>query len=103
MASGDRRVIWSFQARRQLGEALEYIARDSQQGAQQVLQEALSAAASLATLTERGRVVPEVAHPAIREIFVFRYRLIYEIGEGEVHILAFLHGAREFARWRDGF
>lgn len=52
------------------------------------------------TMAERGRIVPEVGSPAIREIFVHRYRLIYEISGSNVEILAFLHGARDFAKWR---
>lgn len=53
-------------------------------------------------LSERGRVVPELAHPAIREIFVGKYRLIYEVGSSRVEILAFIHGARDFGKWQNG-
>ncbi|MBI2267670.1 MAG: hypothetical protein HYU64_21310 [Armatimonadetes bacterium] len=35
----------------------------------------------------------------MREIFVYSYRLIYEIREDHVCILAFIHGARDFNRW----
>ena len=38
--------------------------------------------------------------PSVREIFVQRYRLMYEVHPTEIHILAFLHGARDFAKWR---
>ncbi len=91
MASRDRRVVWSAQARRQLDEAVEYISQDSVEAAQGFLLKALEAASSLSVLSERGRVVPEVAHPAIREIFVHKYRLIYEVRASQVEILAFLH------------
>ena len=40
-----------------LDEVIEYIAQDSQPAAIQVLEEALRAAARLATLSERGRIV----------------------------------------------
>jgi len=65
-----------------------------------VLQQALSAADSLATLAERGRVVPETSDPSIREIFVYRYRMMYRVTSDSVSILAFIHGARDFERWR---
>jgi plasmid stabilization system protein ParE len=65
-----------------------------------VLEQALAAADSLATLSERGRVVPEIGQPALREVFVFRYRLLYEIHPALVRIVAFLHGARDFDSWR---
>jgi toxin ParE1/3/4 len=54
----------------------------------------------LATLSERGRVVPESNDPGIREIFVFRYRLMYRVKDERVVIVAFVHGARDFATWR---
>ncbi len=65
-----------------------------------MLEQALAAAESLATLSERGRVVPELGQPDTREIFVFRYRLLYEVEPEVVRIVAFLHGARDFERWR---
>ena len=34
-----------------------------------------------------------------REVFVYSYRILYEVLPGEVQILAFLHGARDFDRW----
>jgi plasmid stabilization system protein ParE len=100
MAARRWRVVWSEQANRQVDEAVTYIARDSLQAAQRVLADALDAGSSLQTLAERGRAVPEVGSPAIREIFVHRYRLIYEISGSNVEILAFLHGARDFVKWR---
>ena len=95
-----RRVTWTREALRTLEEILEYIAGDSPEGASRVLEQALSAGGSLATLAERGRVVPEMASPTVREIFVYRYRLIYRVSSSSVEILAFIHGARDFERWR---
>jgi plasmid stabilization system protein ParE len=65
-----------------------------------VLEQALAAAESLATLSARGRIVPELGQSDTREIFVFRYRLVYEIEREAVRIVAFLHGARDFERWQ---
>jgi plasmid stabilization system protein ParE len=67
---------------------------DSQEGSQRVVEQVLSAAASLATLADRGRVVPELAEPTVREIFVYRYRLIYRVRRASVAFLAIIHGAR---------
>jgi toxin ParE1/3/4 len=83
-----------------LDEAVGYIAQDSLDAAQRLLLDALAAAASLATLSERGRTVPELETVNARELFVRRYRLIYELHPSEVHVLAFLHGARDFGKWR---
>ena len=96
MAERRRAVIWTPGARTDLDEIITYIAKDSLPSALAFLEEALQTAESLATLSERGRVVPELNDPIVRELFIKRYRLLYEIHEQEVHVLAVLHGAREF-------
>ena len=47
---------------------------------------------------QRGRVIPEFNQPNVRELFVQRYLLLYEVTSAEVHILAFIHGAHELTR-----
>ena len=61
---------------------------------------ALEVAASLATFAERGRVVPEIGESTLRELFVYDYRLLYRVRDDRVVIRAFLHGARDFTKWR---
>lgn len=100
MAALVRAVVWAESARDALDTVVEYIAQDSRQAAGQVLDDALDAGASLTSFAERGRVVPELNDPAIREVFVHQYRLLYEVGEARVLVVAFLHGARDFARWQ---
>lgn len=84
MAARVREVVWAESARDALDAVTGYIAQDSQQAAVQVLDEALRTGANLATFAERGRVVPELNDPAIREVFVFKYRLQYEVREARV-------------------
>lgn len=96
MAGRSRRVVWTPGARDGLNEALAFIAEDSPQAAERVLDVVLDAADSLQILSLRGRVVPEIADENVREVFVFSYRLMYEIAGDEVRIVAFLHGARDF-------
>jgi plasmid stabilization system protein ParE len=100
MAARVREVVWAQSARDALNEVIEYIAQDSQSAAIQVLDEALRVGASLNTFSERGRVVPELNDSTIRELFVSKYRLLYEVGDERVLVVAFLHGARDFATWR---
>jgi plasmid stabilization system protein ParE len=83
-----------------LDDAATYIARDSRPAAERLVVQALETAASLDASSQRGRVVRELAIPTVREIFVQRYRLLYEVTSGEVQVLAFLHGARGVSRWR---
>ena len=100
MAARVREVAWAESAQDALDAVIEYIAQDSRQAATRVLYGALRAAASLARFAGRGRVVPELNDPSIREVFVHRYRLQYEVQEARVVVVAFLHGARDFAAWQ---
>jgi len=100
MASRRRRVVWTAVAREAIQEALEFIAEDSAEGARKVLHAALDLASGLETLGDRGRIVPEIRDPDIREVFVYSYRLLYRVKPGQITILGFLHGARDFERWR---
>jgi len=72
-----------------LNEAVEFAARDSISGALRVLEQALAAAESLATLSERGRVVPELSQMDTREIFFCRYCPLYDVEPEVVRIVAF--------------
>ena len=99
MAGRRRRVAWTLGAQDALTEALEFIAEDSADGAWRVLRAALNLAESLATLSERGRIVPEYSRPEIREVFVYSYRLMYKVDRESVTIIAFVHGAIDFGRW----
>jgi toxin ParE1/3/4 len=81
-----------------LDEAVAYVAQDSRDAAVDLLLDALDAADSLATMAERGRLVPELAHPELRELLVQRYRLVYRVKADHVELIAFVHGARDFAR-----
>jgi plasmid stabilization system protein ParE len=54
-------------------------------------------------MAERGRVVPELEEPTIRELIVGSHRLIYEIDGADVNILGLIHGARDLAAlWDKG-
>ena len=65
-----------------------------------LLETVLEAAESLATLSDRGRLVPELDDGVTREIFVRDFRLMYEVSSAHVLLLAFVYGARDFETWR---
>ena len=102
MATRRREVIWTRQARDALDEAAAYVAQDSPKRAADHIERALDAAESLSSLSERGRVVPELDDPTVRETFVYKYRLLYQVAAAEITILGFIHGARDFNRWWHG-
>jgi len=43
-----------------------------------------------------GRVVPEIGDVNIRELFLYSYRLIYELSSDKIEILAIIHGKQDF-------
>ncbi|MFB5676497.1 type II toxin-antitoxin system RelE/ParE family toxin [Paenibacillus terreus] len=45
----------------------------------------------------RGIIVPEMDDPNLREVFIHRYRLIYQIHNKSVIIKTIVHGAREIS------
>ncbi len=51
-------------------------------------------ALTLSTLPERGRIVPELGLPDVREIIFKSYRVVYRIIDKQVQILRFWHAAR---------
>lgn len=89
------KVIWSYEAATDLEALAEYIARNSTFYAAAFVQKILDTSHSLNEFPERGRIVPELSNPAIRELFVKEYRLIYNIEESRVVILGLIHGKRD--------
>jgi len=100
MARRHKKVVWTKQGYSTLDEAVDYVAQDSLTAAQQLLESVFDSAESLSLFGERGRIVPELQQPNVRELLIQRYRLIYEVFDAKVEILAFIHGARDFAKWR---
>lgn len=100
MVVRSRQVDWAESASQALAQVIDDIAVTSPEGAVRVLEGAVDAAASLSILSERGRVVPEVGDAALRQLLVYDYRLIYRVHSDRVVIRAFLHGARDFSKWR---
>jgi plasmid stabilization system protein ParE len=89
-----RKIIWSYEATTDLEALAEYIAKDSIFYAASFVQKVLDISRSVSEFSERGRIVPELDNPNIREIFVKEYRLIYHIKESQIDILGLIHGKR---------
>jgi toxin ParE1/3/4 len=89
-------VKWSRPARMDLKQIHDYIAEDSRYYAKKVVQTIVEKTEELMVFPEIGRIVPEIDDPNIRELFVYSYRLIYEITPNGMEILAVIHGRRDF-------
>ena len=57
----------------------------------------MAAARSLSDLSERGRVVPEIEDPQVRELLLARHRVVYEVFPDRVAVLRIIHASRDFA------
>jgi plasmid stabilization system protein ParE len=97
-----RKAIWKQPAREGLEPAAAKIAKSCTEQAEKLIARALEAADSLKTWAERGRRVPELADVTAREIFVSKFRLVYQLKLFQVGGLAFLQGARDFNCWWPG-
>ena len=90
----DYTLNWSPEATEDLEAIAEYISRDSESYARAVVSKMISEARSIPDQPFAGRIVPEIEDKNIRERFVYSYRLVYQIQENEILIVALIHGKR---------
>lgn len=88
------KVTWSERAERDAEEIAQFIGRDSPAAAIDWLEKTFEAVEDLPEFPMLGRIVPEFGIETIRELVRGRYRIVYEVGEGEVTILTVFDGAR---------
>jgi plasmid stabilization system protein ParE len=92
-----RKIRWSNSAWLDLEEIADFIAKDSRFYAAAVVREIRDASRGLLKFAKRGRIVPELDDPAIREIFIREFRLIYKISPNYIDILALIHFSRNLS------
>lgn len=90
----DYKVIWTEMALHDVEEIAEYIAKDSPSYASSVVARIIDTTKFLEIFPFAGRVVPEENSETLREHFVYSYRVIYEIMDSSVYVLAVMHGKR---------
>ncbi|MGQ0634611.1 MAG: type II toxin-antitoxin system RelE/ParE family toxin [Planctomycetaceae bacterium] len=71
------------------------MAQDSPAYAAAFTRRVLSATESASHFPEGGAIVEEFEALGLREVYVDRYRVIYECNKDVLTILAVIHGARE--------
>jgi toxin ParE1/3/4 len=90
-------VIWTIPARDDLKAIFEYIALDSRFYANKVVREIIECVSTISDMPERGRIVPEINEKEIREIFIYSYRLIYQLMTDSITVFAVIHSSRNIA------
>ena len=88
------RIVWSEEALEDIESIAEYIEKDSPFYAKSVVTKFFEKAELLKEFSLTGRIVPELNDTNIREIFVYSYRLIYQIENDAIIFVAVVHGKR---------
>jgi len=88
-------VRWTTQAADDLEAIYDFIARDSPQYAQLIVQGILAAVGTLEQFPLLGRAVPERQHAELRELIKPPYRIVYRVGE-IIHILTIFRSSPSF-------
>ena len=89
-----RRLVWSPEAIEDIQSIAFYIERDSLWYAKAVASQIVETTETIPNYPELGRVVPEIGDNAIRERFVYSYRIIYRVEPDRVLVAAVIHGSR---------
>ncbi len=91
-------VIWSRPAQQDLRLIHDFIAKDSRRYAKKVSADILQASEELLRFPKKGRIVPEIDDPSVREIFLYSYRLIYQLSTERIEVLAVIHFKRDLTQ-----
>lgn len=79
-----------------LAEALDCIAAERPSAALRWVDHVMQQSRSLAQFPDRGRMVPELQRPEIRELLVDPYRILYRRDDEQVTVLGVVHDRRAF-------
>ncbi len=87
-------VEWSAAARRDLADIEDFIALDDPGAAARWVLRLVECAASAAHVPMASRAFSPLRREDVREVFLRRYRLIFQIRANAILVLRVLHGAR---------
>ncbi len=89
-------VIWTEPAKSDLKHIYNFIADNSSRYARKVVREIVAKADILNKTPRIGKVVPEVKDEKVRELHLYSYRILYELKDQRIEILAIVHKRRNF-------
>ena len=88
------KIKWTHEALERLFEIEDFISQDSPERAEKFVAQIIEHAESLSDKTLRGRTVPEISNPDIRELIFRKYRIVCRINGNNLDILTFFEGHR---------
>jgi len=89
-------VRWTESALADLCAIETYIGLRSSRYAKAFVERIVTRTEILAQQPLSGASVPEYHDPAIREVLLWPYRIIYRVLATDVHVVAVVHAARQF-------
>jgi len=92
------KVHWTDTADGHLEAIHTYIAQDSPEYAQRMVDRLTRRSQQIADFPLSGRRVPEYDMDQIREVIEGPYRIVYHIKPDQIDVLAVLHGAQNILR-----
>ena len=91
-------VHWTDTAQGHLDAIHDYIAQNSPEYAQRMVDRLTRRSQQIGDFPRSGRVVPEYQLEQIREVIEAPYRIIYYIKPDQIDVLAVLHAAQDALR-----
>lgn len=88
------RIKWTNEALMRLFEMEDFISQDSPERAKKFVDQIIEHAETLSDKPLRGRTVPEISNPDIRELIFKKYRIVYRIKGNSLYILTVFEGHR---------
>ncbi len=88
------KLIWTREALEKLAEIEDFISRDSQENAEKFVDYLIEQADLISGNPKIGRMVPDISNPALREIIVKNYRIVYRLKEEYIEVLTVFQGQR---------
>lgn len=87
-------IKWTNEALMRLFEIEDFISQDSPERAEKFVDQIIEHAETLSDKSLRGRTVPEISNPDIRELIFKKYRIVYRIKGSSLYILTVFEGHR---------
>ena len=94
------KLIWTDPSIADLRAIRDYIGRDSDYYAADLVEQLVLSVERLLRFPKLGRVVPEAQDENIRELVHQNYRIIYRIAGERIEILTIIHGSRDLTTRR---
>jgi toxin ParE1/3/4 len=89
------KIFWTEPCLEDLRAIGDYIARDSEFYAADLIEQIIMAVEALPRFPKMGRLVPEAQDPDVRELLHQTYRIIYRLAGESIEVLAVVHGSRD--------